>query len=76
MNESYDQRIQNLLKASLPPAGHAELQRDLWPAMLQRIESAGDRSARFAAWDWAIAGLVAASVVIFPGLIPGLLYHL
>ena len=30
----------------------------------------------FTPLDWTIAGLIAVAVFIFPGLIPGLLYHL
>lgn len=75
MNES-DARIRELLKSSLPPVGDAELEKDLWPEMLQRIADEEGRRIRFVPLDWAIAGLVAASVFIFPTLVPGLLYHL
>ena len=75
MNESDDHRIQALLKSALP-AADVELPRDLWPEMLKRIESGAGRRFTFSPLDWAIAGLTSASVLIFPGLIPGLLYHL
>ena len=71
-----DEKIKVLLKAALPVAGDGELQRDLWPSMLQRIGAEEARRVRFTRWDWAIAGLVAASIFISPSLIPGLLYHL
>jgi len=71
-----DPHIQALLKSSLPITGDAELRRDLWPDMLQRIATAESHRIRFAPLDWAIAGLVAVSVFISPSLIPSLLYHL
>ena len=71
-----DEKIKTLLKAALPVAGDGKLQRDLWPGMLQRVGAEEARRVRFTPWDWAIAGLVAASIFISPSLIPGLLYHL
>lgn len=76
MSESEHQRIQRLLKSSLPEISDAEPARDLWPEMLRRIEAGEKSRAAFGLLDWVIAGLVAASVFLFPGLIPGLLYHL
>jgi len=76
MNPSNDPRIQAQLKAAFPPVRDGELQRDLWPDMLKRIESNTERKTAFGLMDWIVAGLVAASVLAFPGLIPGLLYHL
>jgi hypothetical protein len=75
MNQSEVDRIQRLLKSSLPRITNVEPTRDLWPEMLRRIESGGSR-VPFGVLDWLIAGLVAASVFLFPDLIPGLLYHL
>ena len=75
MNESEQDRIQRLLKSSLPRVSNTEPTRDLWPEMLRRIEE-GDSAVRFGILDWVIAGLVAASVLVFPNLSPGLLYHL
>ena len=76
MNPSLDPRIQAQLKSAFPPVRDGELQRDLWPDMLKRIESDVDRKIAFGLMDWILAGLVAASVLAFPGLIPELLYHL
>jgi len=75
MNPSEVDRIQRLLKSSLPRVPNAEPTRDLWPDMLKRIEGGGS-GVRFGILDWVIAGLVAASMLVFPELIPGLLYHL
>jgi hypothetical protein len=76
MNPSPDPRIQSQLKSAFPPVRDGELQRDLWPDMLKRIESDVDGKIAFGLMDWILAGLVAASVLVFPGLIPELLYHL
>jgi len=76
MNESEQEPIRQLLKSSLPRIANVEPTRDLWPEMLRRIESGGHFRVRFGLLDWAIAGLVAAWMFLFPGLIPGLLYHL
>jgi len=74
MNQDND-RLDALLKRSLPPVGDVELQRDLWPDMLARMARREVRSVRFGLFDWILTGLVAASVLAFPGVIPGLLYH-
>jgi hypothetical protein len=76
MNRSFDARMQAFLKSSLPPIGSAGPPRDLWPDMLKRIEANAGEKIAFTPLDWAIAGLIAVSVFIFPGLIPALLYHL
>ena len=78
MNEHDQQRIEQLLKKSLPPIGRqvgAELRRDLWPAMLKRIDD--DAPPATVPWfDWALIAAVAAWLAFFPGAIPVLLYHL
>jgi hypothetical protein len=76
MNESDRDYIQRLLKSSLPRVTNPEPSRDLWPEMLERIEAGADSRLRFALLDWVLVGLVAASMLFFPSLIPGLLYHL
>lgn len=78
MNEHDQERIERLLKKSLPPIGAqvgAELRRDLWPAMLRRIDD--DAHSTSVPWfDWALLAAVAAWLAFFPGMIPVLLYHL
>jgi hypothetical protein len=76
MNHNDDERVQLLLKRSLQPMVDLEPARDLWPDMLRRIGSAGGRTVRFNLLDWILAGSVTAALLAFPGLIPGLLYHL
>lgn len=65
-------RIEQLLRQSLPPVEDAELARDLWPAVLRRL----DRKQSPPLFDWALlAGLIGLAVV-FPSAIPVLLYYL
>ena len=71
-----DERIQKLLQSALPPMGDAQLRRDLWPDMRHRLESGAAHSIRFGPIDWAIAAAIAAAILVFPSLIPQLLYQL
>ena len=78
MNEHDQERIEQLLKKSLPPVSAragSELPRDLWPAMLKRMDDEA-RPAAVPWFDWALLAAVAAWLVFFPGAIPVLLYHL
>lgn len=71
-----EKRIQQLLKNSLPPVGsrvNAELRRDLWPGMLQRLEVS---TTSVPWWDWALLAAVIVCLLFFPGALPVLLYHL
>ncbi len=73
MNHHDDKELRDLLKQAIAPVAQTELQRDLWPQMLQRL----DRQPVQVPWfDWALAALLSAALVLFPGLIPALLYHL
>ncbi len=74
MNERDQERIDRLLKMTLPPmeAG-GEPRHDLWPAMLKRLEACPQPVPWF---DWALLAAAAACLAIFPGAIPVLLYHL
>lgn len=72
MSEQNDRELRELLKSHVPSV-RAELERDLWPQMLRRIEE-GRRSVPW--FDWALAGAVAAALLLFPQAIPVLLYHL
>jgi hypothetical protein len=65
--------IKKLLKDALPPTYGVELQRDLWPAMLRRLD---ERTFRVPWWDWTLLAAAAALLFFFPGIIPALLYHL
>ncbi len=78
MNEQEQKRIEQWLKQSVASVGErsgAELQRDLWPAMLKRLD--GDARPAAVPWfDWALLAAVAAWLTFFPGGIPVLFYHL
>ena len=70
MNEG---NLRELLKRTIAPVADSELQRDLWPRMLEKLD---ERAIRTTWLDWALAALVAACCLFFPQVIPGLLYHL
>jgi len=73
MKEPEMDDLKKLLKDALPTTRGAELGRDLWPAMLQRLDQ---RALRVPWWDWALLATLAAMLFFFPGIIPALLYHL
>jgi len=68
--------IEHLLKQALPATStqpRATLQRDLWPALRQRLEQGGNAVPWF---DWALLAALMLWVALFPRAIPVLLYHL
>jgi len=65
--------IKSLLKAAIPPVKDPELRRDLWPQMLRKLD---ERPSRVPWLDWALAAILSAVLLFFPGAIPALLYHL
>jgi hypothetical protein len=74
MNIDEQDRLKNLLQQALPRVGNdAEPIRDLWPAMLKRLDA---KPARVPWFDWALAAGVLALVAVFPAWIPVLLYYL
>jgi hypothetical protein len=76
MNEHDQEPIEQLLKKALPPISArvgAKLKRDLWPAMLKRLEA---RPTAVPWFDWALLAVVAVWLAFFPGAIPVLLYHM
>ncbi len=87
MNANDQNRMKELLKGALPPvAADAEPARDLWSAVLRRLDqdlpAASDRRAlRSMQWsmpwfDWALLGGLAVFTISFPATIPVLLYYL
>ena len=74
MNPHDDQALRDLLKQSIVPVRDAELRRDLWPQMLQRLDEA--QPVRVPWFDWVLAALASAALIFFPGVIPAVLYHL
>lgn len=74
MTEHDHKDLRDLLKQSIAPVKDTELRRDLWPQMLRRLEQ--QPPVRIPWFDWALAAVAAAALVLFPGVIPALLYHL
>jgi hypothetical protein len=72
MNNKEDERIHALLKQAMPPVDR-ELDRDLWPHMLRRLEQ---RAAAVPWFDWALLALLVLGLFFSPSTIPVLLYHL
>jgi len=73
MNEHERARTIELLKGVIRPVEDGGLSGDLWPRMLRRME---EEPMRVPWFDWALAGLVVVLLLLFPGLIPRVLYHL
>ena len=79
MNE--EERMKQLLKQAVRPVdGDAGPARDLWPALLMRLDedSAAEAAGR-TRWVWLDGALLAGLVVLgvsFPSAIPLLLYYL
>ena len=76
MMENEQDRVQRLLKATMPTVASqsdGELWRDLWPAMLKRLEA----PRVYVPWfDWALLAGVAVCLLLSPAGIPLLLYYL
>ena len=76
-NEKEPKEISALLRQALPAVQDTELKRDLWPDMLRRLASAPAAQPTGIPWfDWALAAILGAILILFPGTIPALLYHL
>lgn len=73
MNQQDDQELQALLREAIAPVKDTELRRDLWPEMLKKLDQ---QPVRVPWFDWALAALLSAALLLFPGVIPALLYHL
>jgi hypothetical protein len=72
-NEENHKEIKALLRGAIAPLRDTELRRDLWPQMLRRLDV---QPLRVPWFDWALAAVLAAALLFFPGAIPALLYHL
>ena len=77
MKEDELGRMKVLLREALPPVSEDGVpERDLWPAMLRRMDAKAAGS-QFALWfDGALLAGLAGVVVVFPKAIPLLLYYL
>jgi hypothetical protein len=89
MTEREMDELKRLLKRAVPPVGKGrqgverlrqastELRRDLWPEMRRRLEERTVRvRVRVPWWDWALLAGASLLLLLFPGVIPALLYHL
>jgi hypothetical protein len=85
MHEPEQKGLADLLKRSVTPV-NAELQRDLWPQMLRRLDERAAQRNWFAAmvygslpavpwFDWALLAVLVVSICVFPKSIPIWLYH-
>ncbi len=75
-SEENHKEMKDLLKQAIPPAQDTELRRDLWPQMLRKLEEQPAPVVRVPWFDWALAAILSAVLVFFPGSILALLYHL
>jgi len=75
-SEENNLELKDLLKQAIPPAQDKELRRDLWPQMLRKLEEHPAPALHVPWFDWALAAILCAVLVFFPGSIPALLYHL
>ena len=72
MNEQEKEQLAALLRSALPPVGDRALHNDLWPRMLRRLDR---RPVRIAWFDFALAGLAAVGFIVFPAVIPWVLFQ-
>ena len=75
-DEENSKELKVLLKQAIAPSPDAELRRDLWPQMLRKLEEKSAAANTVPWFDWALAAVLSAALVFFPGSIPALLYHL
>lgn len=70
--------MKHLLQSVLPAIGdNANLDRDLWPAMLRRMDEQTVRGAASVPWfDWALAAGLVTFAAFAPRTIPVILYYL
>jgi len=73
MNTHDDDRMKQLLRQAMPPMQNAEPGRDLWPAVLRRLDASSVAPPWF---DWALLGGLAALAAFVPASIPVFLYYL
>lgn len=79
MNARDEEGIKKLLRQALPTVDAEPVpERDLWPAVLRRLDtqSVAQPRSRWLWLDWALAAGLAVVAVAFPASIPLLLYYL
>ena len=72
------ERMRELLRNAMPRVGDdPEMDRDLWPAMLRRMDESGSRGVTSVPWfDWALAVGLVGFAAIAPHTLPVILYYL
>jgi hypothetical protein len=73
MNRHENEKLETLLRTAIVLIGDSELKHDLWPQMLVRLQVG---VARLPWFDWGLAALVAAWILVDPQTILALLYQL
>jgi hypothetical protein len=86
MDKKEQENLTELLKRSIAPANR-ELERDLWPQMLRRLDQGTRERQWFAVlfspaalrsvpwFDWALLAVLVVGICAFPRSIPIWLYH-
>jgi hypothetical protein len=72
MNDHDQHEVREALKQSFPPVD-AALRRDLWPLVLQKLDS---RPTHVPWYDWALMAVSTGTVLAFPQLMLVFAYHL
>lgn len=73
MSEHEMEELKKLLKEALPPMSGKEVRRDQWPDMLKRL---AEPRLGVPWWDWVLLAGASIAILLIPGMIPTLLYHL
>ena len=77
MNSENDEQLKQLIRQVIAPVKSPELRRDLWPQMLKRLQREQQHEPVRVPWfDWVLAAVSCLILVLFPSVIPALLYHL
>jgi hypothetical protein len=77
MNADERDRLKKLLQEALPPTKNDESERDLWPALLRRLDvETAAPNFNWAWFDGALAAALVGAVALFPAAIPVALYYL
>jgi hypothetical protein len=76
MKEPDHDEVTAIVKDVFPPVD-TELRRDLWPAMLRRMDTAPVTTPTRMPWyDWVLAGCLAGAALVFPKFLLLVAYHL
>ena len=77
MKKDQEEGLRRLLRGAVAPVRDEAPRRDLWPAVLERVDAAAREERITAPWyDWALAAALVVFVFFVPASIPVLLYYL